>query len=244
MRGERVAGTADDVRRATGRFAAGLDEADLGALVPACPGWTVADLVAHLGNTHAWATRVAETGEAASPPDDVPDPGAHRDWYLERADRLVAALAAADPGAPCWNFSGVHPTAGFWTRRQLHEALMHLVDLDQAHGRPSELDAAQCADGVLETIEVFGPRLYGRGVRVDLDGPVELVATDTGDRWALEPVDDGPPRLHHPATAPADRLEGTAQQLWLLLWKRADEEIARIGYADRLDRFLASRLSP
>ena len=32
-----------------------LAEADLGAAVPSCPGWTVAELVAHLGETHLWA---------------------------------------------------------------------------------------------------------------------------------------------------------------------------------------------
>jgi uncharacterized protein (TIGR03083 family) len=236
--------TADDVRRATDRFAAGLADADPAARVPACPGWAVADLVAHLGNVHAWAARVVETAERAETPDDVPDPGDLESWYRERAAGLVAALEAADPDAPCWNFSGANPTKGFWPRRQTHETLMHLVDLDQAHGRRTALDPEQCADGVSEVFEVFGPRMFARGFRVDLDATVGLVAADTGDRWALEPDPGGPPRLHDPATPPPDRLEGTARQLWQLLWKRADEGVTRAGDADRLARFLASSLTP
>src|SRR5918992_3167327 len=235
--------TADDVRRATDRFATGLVDADPVAPVPACPGWAVADLVAHVGNVHAWAARIVETAEPQQTQDDVPEPGDLEGWYRERAARLVAALEAADPDAPCWNFSGVNPTTGFWPRRQTHETLMHLVDLDQAQGRPAELDAALSADGVSEVFEVFGPRMFARGFRVDLDAPVGLVATDTGDRWALEPDAEGPPRLHDPVTPPPDRLEGTALQLWLLLWNRADEGVTRTGDADRLARFLASRLT-
>lgn len=233
---------ASDVRRATDRFAAGLADAEPRAPVAACPGWRVADLVAHLGNVHAWASRIVETGAAATTPEDVPEADRMRDWYLERAARLVAAIDAADPAEPCWNFSGVHPTKGFWPRRQVHETLMHLVDLDQAHGRTGQLDPRQSADGVAEKCEVFLPRLFARGFRVDLDAPVGLVATDTGDRWTLEPVEDGPPRLIE-ADPPSDRLEGTAERLWLLLWRRSDEGVTRSGDADRLARFLGSRLS-
>lgn len=233
-----------DVRRATDRFAAGLVEADPTAPVPACPDWRVADLVAHLGNVHAWAARIVESGEPATTPDDVPEAGDLEPWYRERADRLILALEAADLDEPCWNFSGVHPRKGFWPRRQLHETQMHLVDLDQAHGRPTDLDAEQCADGVSEVIEVFGPRMFARGFRVDLDGPVGLVATDTGDSWTLEPAESGPPQLAGTGAPPPDRLEGTAQELWLLLWERADDGVARVGEADRLARYLASRLTP
>jgi hypothetical protein len=38
-------------------------------------------------------------------------------------------------------------------------------------------------------------------------------------------------------------VEGTAEELWLLLWKRADPDVVRAGDADRLARLLASRLT-
>jgi uncharacterized protein (TIGR03083 family) len=236
--------TAADVRRATDRFAAGLVAADPAAPVPSCAGWTVLDLVAHLGNVHSWAATIVETGAAAADPDDLPDPDAMQGWYAERAGRLVATLGAADPAEPCWNFARVNETKGFWARRQVHETHMHLVDLDQAHGRSTELEPDECADGVTEVCEVFLPRMHARGFPADLAQPVSLVATDTRHRWTLTPCEGLPPALTLGSGVLAnDRLEGTAEQLWLLLWKRADEGVARVGDEHRLARLLASRLT-
>ena len=39
-------------------LAAAADEAGLEAPVPTCPGWTVNDLVLHMGEVHRWATAV------------------------------------------------------------------------------------------------------------------------------------------------------------------------------------------
>lgn len=233
--------TPADVRRATDRFASGLDGADPTAPVPACPGWTVHDLVAHLGNIHAWTTAIVTAGAPAEEPEDEPGTDL-RCWYQERADPLVEVLADTDPGQPCWNFARVAETAGFWSRRQVHETQMHLVDLDQASGRKTYVPPADAADGVAETFEVFGPRMHARGFAVDLDAPVSLTTLDTGAAWTLTPEPGSHPRLVPGATA-ADRLEGRAEDLWLLLWKRRDDGVVRHGDRGRLDRLLASRLS-
>ena len=236
--------TTDDVRLATSRFASGLVAADPEAEVPSCPGWTVLDLVAHLGNIHAWAGGIVDTGKPGPTPQDRPDPAALQAWYAERAGELLAALEASDPEAPCWNFSGVQETKGFWRRRQMLETLMHLVDLDQAHGRPTDLEADDCADGITETFEIFLPRMHARGHQAELAEPVSFVATDTRHRWTLTPCDGLPPELTLGSGVLAnDRLQGTAEQLWLLLWKRADAGIERVGDAERLSRLLASRLT-
>ncbi|MDQ4055480.1 MAG: maleylpyruvate isomerase family mycothiol-dependent enzyme [Actinomycetota bacterium] len=236
--------TTEDVRRATSRFASGLADADPAAEVPSCPGWTVLDLVAHLGNIHAWAAGVVDTGRRGPASEDRPDPGRLQTWYAERAGVLLTALEASDPEAPCWNFAGVQETKGFWRRRQMLETQMHLVDLDQAHGRPTDLEADDCADGVTETCEIFLPRLHARGYPADLAEPVSFVATDTRHRWTLTPCEGLPPALTLASGVLAnDRLQGTAEQLWLLLWKRADDGVERIGDAERLSRLLASRLT-
>lgn len=233
--------TPEHVAVAAERFATGLAGADPSAAVPACPGWTVRDLVTHLGNVHTWAAAIVASGRPVEEPTTDPGAAPLDQWYAARAAHLVQVLADSDPAAPCWNFARVGEVAGFWRRRQLHEVLMHLVDLDQAHGRTTDLAPATCADAVTETFEVFGPRLHARGVRLDLAGPVSFVATDTGDTWTLRPDGDAPPALDR-ADPVADRVTGTAAQLWLRLWKRADE-VALDGDADRVGRLLASRLS-
>lgn len=233
--------TADDVAAAAERFATALDGADPTAGVPACPGWTVADLVAHLGNVHTWAAAIVTSGARVDQPRTRPHGVPLDQWYAARATHLVQVLADSDPAAPCWNFAGLGEVAGFWRRRQLHEVLMHLVDLDQAHGRSTRLDPLTCADGISETFEVFAPRLHARGVRVDLAAPVSFVATDTGDTWTLRPAGDGPPVVTWDEPV-GDRVSGTAEQLWLQLWKRGDDAVVS-GDADLVRRLLASRLS-
>lgn len=238
--------TADDVRRATDRFAAALAEADPAAVVPSCPGWTVLELVTHIGNVYSWTAAILAAGEQAPRPKDEATPDDLVGWYAARAERLVDAVAASDPAAPCWNFAGVHETAAFWARRQVHETGMHLVDLEQARGRLPEIDAATATDGITETLQVFLPRLHAAGVPLELDRPVSLVATDTGRTWTLSPVPDAPPALtvgDGTGTLADDRLEGDAAAVWLLLWKRADEGVERTGDADRLARFVGSRLT-
>ncbi len=237
--------TADDVRRGTERFAAALADADPTAAVPACPGWTVRDLVSHIGNVYTWSASVVDArAQAPRAHDEAPAVGLV-DWYAGRADRLVASLAAAGGEESCWNFAGVDETTGFWVRRQVHETAMHLIDLDQAHQRPTSVDPAAATDGITETLEVFLPRLHAAGQPADLVAPLSLVATDTTTTWTLTPEPDAPPAVHvDSGTGVAeDRLVGTAESLWLLLWKRADDGVAREGDPDRLARFLDSKLS-
>jgi len=94
---------------------------------------------------------------------------------------------------------------------------------------------------VSETFEVFGPRLHARGHVADLDRPVSFVATDTGDVWTLVPDPGRHPRLERSSPL-ADRVTGTAEQLWLRLWNRGSE-VAVSGDTSVVDRLLASRLS-
>jgi uncharacterized protein (TIGR03083 family) len=237
-----VTWTPDDVATAAERFAGALAEADPTAVVPACPGWTVLDLVAHLGNVHTWAAAIVESGGPVEEPQQQPGDVRLDAWYAARASHLLGVLTASDPDAPCWNFAHVHGTAGFWRRRQLLEILMHLVDLDQAHGRRTALDPEACADGVGETLEVFGPRLHARGFPADLAAPVSLVATDTGDAWTLSPGLSGPPLLSRGDALSVHRVTGTAEQLWLRLWNRGSDGTVS-GDAAVVGRLLASRLS-
>src|SRR5215210_1179023 len=97
-----------------------LDEADLRAPVPSCLGWTVADLVGHLGQTHLWAehcirVKDPELAEVVAP---VFDGQAMAAWYAECAGLLIKTLRATDPGAECWTFGQSPRTAAFWFRRQ------------------------------------------------------------------------------------------------------------------------------
>ncbi|WP_343034479.1 maleylpyruvate isomerase N-terminal domain-containing protein [Streptomyces sp. 769] len=129
-----------------------LDGADLSAPVPTCPGWTLAQLVRHLGGAHRWAETIIRTRAADPVPDDlVDDVSGHPDvdaatlgaWLTDGAEQLADALRAAGPDAPVWT---VAPggTPAFWARRMTHETVVHRADATfvaaQAPGGPAGAD--------------------------------------------------------------------------------------------------------
>jgi len=248
------------------RFAIGVAGSDLHLRVPACPGWSGYDLVLHLGNVHAWAATIVETGAPAPEQSDRPSsrrPRALSEWYAGKAEDLYEVLRAADLDAPCWNFAHVQTSARFWPRRQTHETLMHLVDLDQANGRTTDLPALLCTDGIAETFEVFLPRMHARGHIAVLSQPLTFRATDTDHVWTLAPRHEAAPMVAVRTEPGADLVEGPAAALWLLLWGRSAEpgtpivtaerrsaptlahaEVSYVGNTDRISAFISSRRTP
>src|SRR4051812_23480836 len=84
------------------RFIEVTAEADLATPVPACPGWTVADLVRHLGGVHRWMTRImldrAERRISFRDLDlGVPaDRRDYRAWFAAGVPPLITALREID----------------------------------------------------------------------------------------------------------------------------------------------------
>ncbi len=255
--------TAVDFVSAYATAAAELVEAipscDMAARVPACPGWSTYDLLVHVGNVHAWAATIVETGREAPEQDDRP--GSRRAksvarWYSGKAEDLFQVLRAAQPGDPCWTFSAGHSTKAFWPRRQTHETLVHLADLRQAAGRTADIPAPLAADGVAEVLEVFLPRMHARGRPARLDAQVLLHAHDTGDAWLLTPFrGEGPPLVRRIGLSGGpdshvqdlDRVSAPAADLMLLLWKRLPVDhpgLTLDGDRDHILAFLTSPLTP
>jgi len=123
--------------------------------VPTCPGWTLADLVAHVGRGHRWAAMLVRrraTSLVPQPEVDLP-PGADRqaDWLLAGAGSLAAAIRSAGPQAAVWSWADDR-TAGFWLRRLTHETVIHRLDAVLAVGHPVSLAADLAADGVSDLL--------------------------------------------------------------------------------------------
>jgi len=80
-------------------------ERNLGAAVRSCPGWSVADLVWHMGEVHHFWEQVArrrlqhgrEAEDAQRPSDDDVI-----EWYRAGVGRLLETLVTADPSTPVW----------------------------------------------------------------------------------------------------------------------------------------------
>jgi uncharacterized protein (TIGR03083 family) len=265
--------TVEAFAAAAERFAVAAAWSDLRAPVASCPGWSTYDLVAHLGNIHAWAATIVETGQRAAEQNDEPRSATKgkvvSSWYVGKAEDLYEVLRHTPLDKPCWNFAHGQGPASFWARRQLHETLMHQVDLDGTQGRSTALDPDVCVDGVDEVLDAMLARMHRRGHVAALTRPVALTADDTGDTWVVAPQgrhatpralpaqgagpagrDAGPPPSvqHRRAggTAVPDRVEARADVLYRLLWHRrvADEDVRVLGDQARVRAFLDSRLTP
>lgn len=209
------------------RFAGAVAAADPGAPVTHCPGWSVRDLVVHLGGVHQWAAHAVTAGspdlQPAPPASDEPDLAG---WYALQASHLLDVLAATPPAAPAWTLDAADRTAGFWRRRQVHEVAMHTWDAEEAVGSPTAYDPWLAWDGVLEVAHVLYPRQVRLG-RVDpLPAAVRLVASDVPGEVTL-------------GSGPELEVRDRAEVLLRLLWHRADTSTLDPQVAEVLSGALA-----
>ena len=220
-----------------------LADCDPAARVPGCPDWSALDLLGHhAGVLEFWAT-IIERRPAGPDADweESPRPAeleavlAH---HAAQTERLVAALAAADPTDEAWSWSD-EQTVGFIFRRQAHEALIHRLDAEQTAGALTPLDPALAADGVDEALAVmFGGtpawgRFTGAGhfVRVDIADRDESVWVETGRFNGTDPEsgtsydEDDIAAVGASDHAPDAVVTGPAAALDAWLWRRgpADE---------------------
>lgn len=237
--------------RTAAELAAVLGDLDPSRPVPACPGWTVADLALHIGAGQRWAASILLSGTAQRVPEVLRTTISWADWYAATSAALSAAIRAVDPDEPCWNFAPVDQRAGFWARRRLHETAIHLVDARQAAAPeagtgPDVIPAAIAADGIDEVFGVFLPRMLARGFAPAVTRRLGVRATDTGHEWTLTPLSQGdPPAVERGRAVGEAVLSGTAAELDLCLWKRLPGTALTIsGDPSVAKDFLAGRATP
>ncbi len=163
-----------------------LGPADPTLPVPTCPGWTLRQLLTHVGRGDRWAATIVRersdgpvdirTVADGRPPAETP---AAVGWLAESAQLVLDAVAATGADVPVWTFTGPQ-RADWWARRRLHEAVVHRADAAIALGRPFDVDAELAADGVSEWLDLLAAR-PARDVPVLADGTtLHLHATDEG----------------------------------------------------------------
>lgn len=193
--------------------------------VPACPGWTLTDLLGHLGSIERWASGIVRSGsfvEQAGPPATGVET-----WFLDGTDPFLAAMSALDPEEPCWNFGPPPRKAGFWRRRQAHEHAVHLIDACQASGLDDPFFAEDfLLDGIDEILAMLAPRQFLLGRTPEPEGGVTFIVPGARS-WKLG---QGEPEAS--ITAPPD-------VMYLGLWGRTD--LAETALIDG-DKALAARV--
>jgi uncharacterized protein (TIGR03083 family) len=169
------------------RLGESLRTADSETPVPTCPGWTLRQLLTHVGRGHRWAAMIVrERADARVDIRTVPDgkPPADADaavsWLDDSARLLLDAVAATGAEVPVWTFTGPKP-AEWWVRRRLHEAVVHRADAAIALGVPYDVEAELAADGVSEWLDLLSARhVPDAGPALPDGATLHLHATDDG----------------------------------------------------------------
>jgi len=211
------------------------ERAGLGAPVPSCPPWRVADLLRHIRYIHWWAAthvREARNQVMSGPPESEllngwpPDAGL-LDAYRAGQRALAETLRSADPAITCATFLPAPSPLAFWARRQAHETAIHRADAElAAAGAIAPFSPEFAADGIDELVTGFAPR-EPLATRLHAARTLQLHATDTGDQWHLV---IGPDRIEaSPGQNQAATVaSGPASALYLLLWNRQDARTAGV----------------
>ncbi|HEX5119379.1 MAG TPA: maleylpyruvate isomerase family mycothiol-dependent enzyme [Pseudonocardiaceae bacterium] len=198
----------------------------LTAGVPSCPGWTVRDLLLHIGGVHRWAATVVR--EARTEPigleqpydivDELPSAGELVDWYRTGHADLVATLETAPADVACWAFMRAPTPLAFWARRQTHETAIHRVDAELAAGAaPAVAPPDVATDGIDELLTGFVPR--GDRLRANGNWSLHVHATDTDTHWLVR-ISEDRPRVERLAGTADRSVSGPANDVYLALWNR------------------------
>jgi uncharacterized protein (TIGR03083 family) len=215
-----------------GAFADALRGADLATPVPTCPGWTLKQLMRHVGRGDRWAAQIVgdrltepldpREVRNGKPPDDAD--GA-LDWLRGGAHELVEAVQNTGDETSVWTFLGPRP-APWWVRRRLHEVTVHRADAELALGRDFRLSADLAADGLTEWLERIVVQAGSGQTPLGADQSLHLHASDGGE-WTLR--SDGATLQmtpqHEKSTA---AVRGDAASLLLAMTRRIPADDPRI----------------
>jgi len=202
--------------------------ADLSTPVPTCPGWTLLQLLRHVGRGDRWAAQIIRdrAGSDLDPrlvPDGRPpgDTDGARAWLHAGPRILLDAVSAIGREENVATFLGPRP-AGWWVRRRLHEATVHRADAAIAAGKPYELPPELAVDGIDEWLERLAVELpAARATAIAVGQALAMRATDVGAQWwiagAATGIDWGRGASDSP---PGVRLAGPATDLFLALVRR------------------------
>ena len=229
--------------------------ARLGDPVPSCPGWTVANLMTHVGEVYLHKAVVMRDGK-------WPDPWPLEEFadvkpltLLDRGYREVTAeFASRSPDEPALTWYDPEQTVGFWIRRMAQETVVHRMDAQLAAGEPLTPAPDDLAiDGVDEVLKRFleygaatWPEEYAtaEGHLAGDDGTDTVVVTAGPVSWTVRPtpgsvsVTDGGDKAAHAVVS------ATPDAMLRWLWGRADDGVLTVAgdpeWAAYLRRLLAA----
>lgn len=228
------------------RFATTMSLVPGDVSIAACPGWTLSDVALHLGTIHRWANELVRSRSTTRIPRATPtldEVAVSPEWLRQGGQQLVKTLREADPDDEMWAW-GFDQHVRFWSRRQLHETLVHRMDLEIAGRIEPTAEPAVASDAVDEfllnlqkvTNGSKRPSLCGTGERLIFR------ATDTNAVWTVT-LREGGFDLARESDDSDTLVEGPALELLLAVLRRRSVDAGRLdvsGDRELTDFWLAN----
>jgi len=205
--------------------------------VAACPGWSVADLLAHQSGVYRFvvAQLRAEPGSGMAR-FDPPGDGPPLEVLRASADEVIDVLRVTDPTEHRPNWADA-PTSAFWFRRMAQETLVHRLDVELAAGGAGPVDVELAVDGIDELGDTFLAHAERRGI-TGRGQTVHLHATDEGlpagaGEWTYTFHEHGVDVARGHAKGDM-AVRGPAAELLLFAWNRRPVAVEAFGEPDPL----------
>lgn len=261
--GERGPGKGEYIEaiRSNSAWLADAARAGLREPVPSCPGWSVATLVAHIGEVQRFWAHQIET--RAQEPRELPDaafdscpgllewyraaeegsadldaiPGGLIGWFEAATKELLAAFETIDPEETVWHWSGDNRAIAH-LRNQAMEATVHRWDAQIAHPAITPIDPLIALDGIDQHFQVQIPAARRWGTAAQGNGETyHFHRTGGPGEWMVR--FDGDEVTVRPEHAKGDvAARGTVEDLFLWLWGRIPSDRLDVhGDAALLDRY-------
>jgi uncharacterized protein (TIGR03083 family) len=238
----------------TQELVAWVEDTEPGTPIPTCPGWTLTDLVDHVGATQQWVSRLV--GEGISDPgtafsigwETAPaDPSAWGPWLLDVAREAEATFAAATDDRVVFDPSGGGDGVSFWSQRIFGEISVHRIDAAFALDRDYQIDptlaaaaiqdwlANMASSGWAANVPGFADAMRGEGQTI------AWVADDADQAWLLRRT-AAPLVLTHDRGDADVTIHGPARELLQVVSRRlpldAAESSTVIGDRDELTHLI------
>ena len=216
------------------RFANAAEAGPLAASIDACPGWTMRELVEHVGLVHLWAAaNIAFPSSSWITVDGfddlrpywpelcsaVPADSELVEWYRSTLRHLADVIESTPADHRCLTFLPASSPIIMWARRQAFEVAVHRYDAEAARGVTSWFDPSLAADLLDELLAGFAPRM--RSSAADRDRVIRIELDDAPSSYTITMSRFGVSTTAGTPEADAHLLiRGSAADVALLLWNR------------------------
>jgi uncharacterized protein (TIGR03083 family) len=217
----------------------------LDAPVESCPGWTMRDLLLHIGDVWSfWSLVVRKritTIEAlkAEPDHAHPSDDLLLDWVSAAHNGIHASLNSTPPDTEIWTWTGANRDLWWLRRRMAQETAVHRWDAERTVGDVYEIPIAVAADGIDEFLQWFAPKnrsaSIGGTAHIHCTDTDREVATGSDDidavngEWMIHRLDENGIEFEQAHAKGDVAIRGRARDILLWLWGRDGGPVEFIG---------------